>query len=1136
MIRSRHSSRRDNGLNVPGKANRILNIILVGLLLIVLRVWHLSIIEHDVKLQAAQAPTRRVVIEPARRATIRDRFGLPLAINKIQYNAAVSYSQILNITSRKQRREHIRKLSELLATELNLNADELEDRIHAEAAFYDHTSYIIKKDISEQEYYRLKMREATWVGLQAERVPKRYYPYNKVGADVVGYMGAIDADTYQALIQERKALQTFLRQHDAGQDPDLPDGFVSTEQVRARLREIEERSYAINDYIGKSGIEAQFEEDLRGYHGKKRYFVDSKGNYLRELPGPRKPIPGRSIVLTLSAQLQEYAEQLLTQDEDLRTTRVAKPDRNDENEPPAKSPWIKGGAIVALNPNNGEVIALASYPRFDPNDFVTSGDPSVDKARRANVRRWFETDSYIGEMWDGKRPLSREHFDHRKGFYEEEVPLSWERYLDLSLFEKGDVMKGMQGIVDIEGAIVLQNAVNKLVAAAGHADLAYLFNLLYQEEGHQPQKSPLPAAERERIEGNLNVAAEEIEFIKLQMDPYLTGVKHTYDKVLLVDLCRVAVDGDRFSSNLLAKVGDQPISVYRRLNQATINVQEAVHQMSRDLFHGVTFKEWRKGNEKAFLKQKRREETLASRYAKPYTELLDAKENELFQSFWQEHGPDLVLLFLRGRLSDRIEPQLAPFQQYFESWQREIAHGAHSALPWIGDYLILQDGLAHLDDSSAKSFVETMRSYKELNRPLFGRYRQLRWEKGQQLERSLAAAFYPTYGFGYGRSLAFRQATPQGSIFKIVTAYEALVQRYIALKACGQDLSKLNPLRIIDQPVKTGKNWIVGYTMTGQPIPQFYKGGLLPKTLTRNIGEIDLARAIEVSSNSYFALLTSDLMANPDDLAYAAHSLSYGARTGIQLPGEITGRVPTDLAYNRDGLYMLAIGQHSLVVTPLQTAVMLATLANGGQVFQPKIVSNIIGTAQPRNFCLSTRRGLDYRDSLLAAGIDFPFFVASAQRIRESRTETPPSIVERHVMVPSLIRSMLFEGMYRVAYRYQTKTLSSLRELYGKCPGMIESVVELTGQMIGKTSTAESMENFGPDRQVGTRTYNHVWFGSVAFDKGSTHEMLFKDEFGRPELVVIVYLRYGAVGRNALPLATSVAAKWRELKRQAERS
>lgn len=1117
--------------HVPFKATRVLHVVLIAMALILLRVWHLAVIQHEARVEAAEAPTRRVVIEPARRASIRDRFGLPLAINRVQYNAAIGYAQIGAIPAvkyeadadgkkvrRYKRREHIRQLSELLATELNLNADELEDRIHAEAAFYDHVPYVVKKDISEKEYYRLKMLEMSWPGLIAQRVPKRHYPQGKVAGDVVGFMGAIDAQTYQNILQERKVLQAYVRSRDAGEDPPLPNRMESPQEVRERLRDIEEMAYSINDHIGKGGVEAYFEESLRGYHGKKRFYVDSKGHYLRELPGQRPPIPGRGLTLTLSSELQQFSEQLLAQNDKLRQTRVFKPHREAEDDLPAKDPWIKGGAIVALDPNNGEVIALASYPRFDPNDFVPSGDPAVDSGKSANIRRWFETESYIAEMWDGKRPLARETFDVEKGFVEEEQDLSWERYLDLILYDQGDARKGLQRVRNVENAVAIQKAAESLIALSGGGDLCYLLNLLYQEEGHVTQKCPLPAAERERIEANLNMNADDIEKAKTQLDPFLGRIKHAYDKVLIVDFCRLAVNGELFNEELLNVVGNQSLTAYRRLNQATVNLEEVTYAMAKELFHTTLFVDWRAENEKSFLKEKRHLERLAGKYARPYTEYLDAKEKELFRDFWQDHSSDILIAFLQGRQAAGL-PDI--FATHFRSWHQELASGAHAAVPWRSDYIYLQKALRGIDPSVAQAYLASMRSFKQLTRPLFGRYRQLRTEKGQQLERHLAAAFYPTYGYGYGRSLAYRQATPQGSIYKLVTAYGALVQSY------QSDPTQLNPLKIIDQPMKLNGNWIVGYTMDGKPIPQAYKGGNLPRTLTKNIGEIDIVRAIEVSSNAYFSLLASDYLSKPTDLADAGRALSYGAKTGIALPGEISGRIPTDLEYNRAGLYSMAIGQHSLVVTPLQTAVMFATIANGGKVFEPKIVRTMGGRV-PSSSLVN-----DYSESLSLAGIDFPLFVNTLPARRLPPPELVPSVIKRQVFMPAQVRSMLLDGMFRVAHRYQNRAVKALQLMPGDNSQAIHAVNSMGGQMAGKTSTAEIVESLGPDRQIGSRTYNHVWFGSIVYDKDGGQETVFYDSKGKPELVVIVFLRYGAVGSDAVPLAAQVAAKWREVKQRA---
>ncbi len=173
-MRDRKSSYRqsEDNQNIPAKANRILNIVLVGMLLIVLRVWHLAVVQYDDKLEESRKPQRRNVLEPAKRATIRDRFNIPLAINKVQYNVGILYSQLKQIPTaaweidsegrRKKvykRKDYIAALSKLLAEELKMDADRIEDLIHAKASFYHQIPFVLKEGISESEYYRLKMLE-----------------------------------------------------------------------------------------------------------------------------------------------------------------------------------------------------------------------------------------------------------------------------------------------------------------------------------------------------------------------------------------------------------------------------------------------------------------------------------------------------------------------------------------------------------------------------------------------------------------------------------------------------------------------------------------------------------------------------------------------------------------------------------------------------------------------------------------------------------------------------------------------------------------------------------------------------------------------------------------------------------------
>jgi cell division protein FtsI/penicillin-binding protein 2 len=1120
--------------SVPAKANRILHLILVAMALLMVRLWHLTIIEHDQRLESANRPTRRTVIEPARRGTIRDRFNLPLAINQIQYNAAVQYSDIRSLPAiawernadgtrvkRYRRREHIHALAEMLAQELALDSERIADLIHAKASFYDHLPFIIKHDLDERQYYRLKSLERDWPGLLAQRVPKRYYPLGPIASDIIGYMGAINRSEYDALINERKALQAYL---DPTIDPEderpLPAQVKTPQEAQSKLRDLEERAYSLNDFVGKSGIEGQFEQDLRGFHGKKVYYSDSKGNYLRELAGGRSPLPGRRLLLTISADLQHYAEQLLIQNERIRTPRVSKPYLAEATVPHPKEPWIKGGAIVAIDPNTGAVLALASYPRMDPNDFIPSGNADTDHKKQANIRRWFESEAYLAELWDGKRPLQREICDASGQIGCEEQWLTWDSYLDIVLDEDGELRKAMSKLAQLGPVLQLQQTIKQLLTLVEDTNLGHVLNRMYEDDGHTAQSCRLPGSRKEQIDRRLKEHASAVAALKTRLDLFFGNVKHTYDKLLIVDLCHLAVCGSAFDADLSQAVGSLSVDTYQRAQQAVALINDALRKQVLEQFRTLAFKPWRRANEAAYLKERRLAEKQSQQHPKPYIDYLDAVEERLFNYFWKKHRWEIIANWLSLTASTEVDDEVIPY----------IKQGIPSSLVSKQALQTVKNTIALLPHALMIDFLKTFRTYHELNEPLYGHYRGVRSDQGQQSQKHLATAFYPVSGFGYGRSWAYRQAAVQGSVFKLVVAYQALIERYEALRHTISEFSLLNPLEIVDQPHRDGDHWNVGYTISGKAIPQNYKGGKIPRSLNRNIGRLDLIRALEASSNPYFALLASDVISEPQALTRAAHAFGYGHRTGIDLPGEISGHIPDDIIENRTGLYSLAIGQHALVVTPLQTATMLSTIANGGFVLKPQIVSLTAGSTPTReDVFVARRRAFPYADSLAYVGIDFPLFAAASRGAGENQVtrfgRTPTQILP----MPPAVRHPLLEGMERVACHFQTQGLESLRQLYQSDPTAVSCLVNSKGRLVGKTSTGESTERLSLERITGTQTYNHIWFGAIGFDPEASEAYLARDHFGRPEIVVLVYLRYGGLGREGAPLVAQIVAKWREI-------
>lgn len=110
------------------------------------------------------------------------------------------------------------------------------------------------------------------------------------------------------------------------------------------LNRLYNKGYTKNSIIGKTGIESQYDEFLQGTPGRESKTVDVRGKIISDAPIIQPPKMGNNLVLTIDSTIQKLAEQTLG-------NRV--------------------GAIVVLKPANGEVLAMVSYPYFDPNIFNT---------------------------------------------------------------------------------------------------------------------------------------------------------------------------------------------------------------------------------------------------------------------------------------------------------------------------------------------------------------------------------------------------------------------------------------------------------------------------------------------------------------------------------------------------------------------------------------------------------------------------------------------------------------------------------------------------------------------------------------------------------------------------------------------
>lgn len=1102
---------KSNG--IAHKTKRVLFVILFLNALILLKVWHLSVVQKDERKEQAQKPQRRTLVQQASRGLIHDYFHTPLAQNRICYKASVYYSQILQIPRVRYKRNkddqliklfprkrYIEKLAQLLAKELQLEAQYVEDLIHSKASLFPNTPYTLVENISENTYYRLRMLERDWIGLQAEISTERYYPKGKVAGSILGFMGSINHREYIAISEEIRKLEIYLQNEELFTT--LPSGYKNRFEIYQRYRELKEKAYTISAKVGKTGIEKSLEQQLRGYYGKKSYAVDVTGNFLRELPGSKDPIEGQNVELTISAELQEFAEQLLAESEANRDSRSIGYDPNLKKRTTLKQPWIKAGAIVALDPNTGNILALASYPRFDPNDFVITKTGSNQKNKQAAVHKWLETETHIGRIWDGLEPLTRERFNNKKGFYEEKVFLNWSKYLEFALpkhHEISDLLKQ----TTVEKAIYLQEDFDALCFFVKNAQPLELISAIL-EKGDVDKSIFDPS--------HIKDASASIKRLR----KFLGKLSDKKDALFFLDLCKLAVYSPGFSDSLISMVGHLSIDQYRSYSSAVLELQSTVKAFLKEVFHKTAFQDWRKNKQTEFLKAKRLEEQERNTYARPYLDYIEQEESRLFDVFWTKHGYELCFSFLR----DLQVPNPA-LNNYYKALKNYTTSSTFEK-----KMIKLKNLLDSFSDSLAIEFLRTFRHFMDLDRPLYGYYPALREKKTKQLEKHLAAGFYPKHGFGYCRSFAFAEATPFGSTFKLVVAYESLRQNH---EKGGKEFS----FRMIDRPFfdsRIGKkgSMVVGYTMNHKPYPRYYKGGRLPKSAHIGIGEIDLIKAIEQSSNPYFSILAGDFLKNPEDsLINSSKRFGFGEKTGLDLPGEFRGNLPADLKRNKTGLYSFAIGQHTLLATPLQASLFCSSLVNQGAILKPQIIKTLYGQSP----LLSRRMEYDpyaysYQDLYEEIGLKFPLFTAAQAGYTKKANISYDTEVKRWIFLPPEIRDPILKGMSRVVNGEKgTARASVIRELY-RNPELMKQYKKLGPYMIGKTGTAEILHNPNINPSSKPKMYKHIWFNAISFKEGSD---LKKDPWEQPELVVTVFLKYGDSGKSAAPIAARIIHKWREI-------
>lgn len=206
------------------------------------------------------------------------------------------------------------RVVEQTAAILGMNPLEIRQKLSRSALPFEPVR--LKVDVGQDVVAKIEERRSDLPGVVVEVLPVRNYLHKLMGAHTVGYVSEIS---------------------------------------EAELAKIGAQGYHQADLIGQTGLERRYDKEVRGKDGSSQVEVDVAGRMVQVLQ-KQEPVPGNNLVLTIDYRLQKVAEEAL--DEQLQILQARSRLRG------------RAGAVVVMNPQNGDILAMVSRPAFDPNLFI----------------------------------------------------------------------------------------------------------------------------------------------------------------------------------------------------------------------------------------------------------------------------------------------------------------------------------------------------------------------------------------------------------------------------------------------------------------------------------------------------------------------------------------------------------------------------------------------------------------------------------------------------------------------------------------------------------------------------------------------------------------------------------------------
>lgn len=280
------------------------------------RLWYLQIAAGSEYVAQAASNSYRTVPEPPLRGRILDARGNVLADSRIAN--VITLDRNLEVARRDL---VVGRLAELLG----VPAETLRSRIE-DPRVSPYAPVPVAVDVPIDVLTFVAEHRADFPGVRAEPVAIRRYPNASTAAHLLGYTGEINAEELDSSPASAK--------------------------------------YALGDDIGKAGVERTFERELRGRPGRTVYEVDAAGHVLNTVE--RVPArPGHDVQLTVDLGIQQVAESALAQG-----LESARRQRDTTRRDKFVNLAAPAGSVVVVDVVDGSVVAMASNPTFDPNEFI----------------------------------------------------------------------------------------------------------------------------------------------------------------------------------------------------------------------------------------------------------------------------------------------------------------------------------------------------------------------------------------------------------------------------------------------------------------------------------------------------------------------------------------------------------------------------------------------------------------------------------------------------------------------------------------------------------------------------------------------------------------------------------------------